>query len=178
MCVPAGCVRPSRSGVAVAETIRKLACSGIQQQARRLDRSARDDDHARGLLPRAPFAIEVANAARAAVFVDHDLSRHALGAQFQQARLQRDGQHGVLCPVLGVHLTGESHAPAAAHARRPSVVRHRVAQHRDVERMQPQLVRALVENLELAPFRRDGRHGQRLLARPLKGIVGNVARDA
>ena len=45
----------------------------------------------------------------------------------------------VLCvPVRALNFTGEAYAPAAAHTGPAAVVRHGVAQHRNIKRMQAQ----------------------------------------
>ena len=58
--------RPSRYPVA----------RGIQQQSRRLDRVAGDDDRFRFLEMLAPFAIEITHAGDAIVFPEMDSIRH------------------------------------------------------------------------------------------------------
>ena len=128
-CALADCGPPSRSG---CPGRRKQLALRVQQQARRFDRrSRRRPPDPPSALARRSSASKYAtprDRPRASVRISR---RHAPGAQFAVAGGQRRGNHGVLRAALGVHLAGEPHAPAAAHARPAPVVGHAVAQHRE-----------------------------------------------
>src|SRR4029079_13412842 len=82
-----------------------------------------------------------------------------LSTQLAIACGQSGGDDGVMRAVLGIHLAGEAHAPAAAHARSASVVWHRIAQHGYVKRMKSEALRSRLENLVFA-IPRKRRHRQ------------------
>ena len=173
-CALANCVPPSRSDCRVR---RGTSCF-FEFSSRRADSTAAEETITISAVcsRRRSSVIVIRDARDDAARVGHDLARHAPRAQFAVPGGQRRWDHGILRAAFGVHLAGEPHAPAALHARRPSVIGHRVAQHGNIERVQAEALRGRLEDAVFA-IQRQRRHGQRLAARPLERVGRNVSRD-
>ena len=153
--------------VTVAEAVGKEAAFRVEQQARRLDGTAGDDDEIGKLLLQMAVAFEIGDPAGSSVVVGKNLLHHALGAQFAIACSESNGNHRVLRPVLRIHFARESTAPAASHARAAAVVGNAVAGHGNVERMQAKAFCRRLQDSKLTAWR-HWRHGQRTPARAMK----------
>src|SRR3974390_2329496 len=94
--------------------------------------------------------IEIRDTSGAAAAVDKDFLHHTFGAQVAIAGSDGLRNHRVLRSVLRVDFAGEAYTPAATHAGTSAVVRNRVAQHRNVKRMEAQ---ALGGGLQQKVFR-------------------------
>ena len=132
--------------VAISQPFGKDAAFGIQEQACGLHGSARDHHDIGELLLHAAVRVKVSNAARTASVVGEDFLHLALGAQFAVAGVECNGDHGVLGAVFGIGFADKSYAPAAAHAGATAVIRHAVAGHRKVKRMQAEALCSRLKN--------------------------------
>ena len=156
--------------VAIAEAVGKKTGFGIQQQAGRFRGRSGNHHEVGGLFAPVAALVEVFDSRGAALLVGHDFPDHAFGAQRAVAGGEGARDHRVVRAALGVDLARKAHAPAAAHAPAPAVVRHRVAQHRKIKRMEVQPTCRGFQDLVLAAVRQRG-HGQRPAARPFEDVV-------
>ena len=163
--------------VAVAEPLGVKAALRIQQQPRGFNRPSAHHHQFRRLFPQAIVRVEIGDARHLPAIAHQDFLDHRFRAQLAVTCGQRHRDDGVLRAALRVHLAGESHAPAAAHAGFAASVGHAVAQHRDVERMQAQAQGRGLQDGLLAR-RRKRRHGQRLAPRRFERVRPVVARNA
>ena len=147
---------------------------GIAPVARGFDGAGAHHHQARRLGLQMVPGVEVGHRGGVPARIQHNLLRHGIGAQLAQAGGQSGGNHGVLRAVFGVDFAGEAHAPSAPHARPAAVVRHAVAQHRNVERMPALAQRGRFQDFVFA-IGRERRHRQAAAARRVERIGRHVA---
>jgi len=119
----------------IAKAVGEKFAFGVEQKSRGLDGGAGNDDEIGGLLLKTVVRIEIGDAGDFALLGGEDFLDHAAQAHIAKAGGEGARNDGVVRAALGVHLTNETHAPAATHAGRAAVVRNAVAQHGQVEGM-------------------------------------------
>ena len=160
---------PPHPVVVVAGAVGEKLRLGVQQQSRGFRGRGGNDDNIGRLLLRLVIGIEVPHGPRTAAIIDDDLRGNTARSHLAVAGRQGDGDDGVVASRLGVDRTGKPHAGSHVNACRPAVVGHRVAEHGDGKRMQPQPLRGLDHDLPFLVIG-EGGHGIRLLPRAAKGL--------
>ena len=159
-----------------ADEVGRVADLAAQQQARRLERAAGDDDGTRADLVRLRVGVEVTHtAAPLPRRVEQHVERDALGSDLAQAGVQRPPQR---CDriALGLDRTAVERAEAAVVARGPTVVR-------DAVRAGGRAVRVVAELLGRRHGQRReehvgaGGHRVRTAAPGRERVAGVIARD-
>ena len=160
--------------VAIAKAIREKPAFGIEEKSRGFDGGCGDNDEIGGLHLETIVGVEIGNAGNFSLIVGEDFLGHTAETKVTKTGGNGAGDDSVVCAALGIHFADETHAPAAAHAGRASIVRNAVAKHRKVEGMKAETLRGGLEDFILARGR-ERRHGKRLGARAFEGIIADIA---